>query len=161
LGLLWFLLTGDKDMQILVLAGIVLALMASQSSATEGFTCSINDTNLVFDASSRFSSGNGQPFLDFKAKAEVLGNDVPDDFRTLDLTESLKHHWIEAGDLRLRFYHERDDESDHASLELIVKTTGVGDDPELAGTYKVTIFNTDPDNKDTLIFEGRAVCSAE
>ena len=147
-------------MRVVALVGFAVALTSAQAGATEGFNCTIDDAQIAVDASATFSSGNGQPFFDLKAKAQINGEDVPDDFRTIDLTQSLKHHWFEAGDLRLRFYYEREGEADHASVELIIKTTGEGDDPELTGTYKVIIVNTDPEAKDTLFYEGPASCSA-
>ena len=147
-----------------VLAGFAAVLASAEAEATGGFSCSVDDTSLAFTAEAAFSNGNGQPFFDLRAKAELKGKGVPDDYRTIELQDNLRHHWFEAGDLRLRFYHEREGEANHATFELVIKATGKGDDPELAGTYKLTIFNTDPptdaEGQETLTFEGQAACSA-
>jgi hypothetical protein len=126
--------------------------------------CSIDDRSVKLAAQSSISDGLGQGFVGFTADAEVLMNGVPEDVHKLDLSGSLVHHWIEEGDLRLRFYWERGGDKPHISVELVLKTAGDADGLELTGTYSLTIFTLDPpaeaegDGR-TIATEGKAVCS--
>lgn len=137
---------------------------SAPARATSSIECVIADRVLKLTAQSSVSDGLAQGFVGFKANAEILMNGVPEDVHKLDLSGSLVHHWIEGGDLRLRFYWERGGDKPHTSVELIIRTSGDVDELELAGTYNLTIFTLDPpaeaeaDGR-TSTAEGKAVCS--
>jgi hypothetical protein len=143
----------------------VLAALAcgpTPALATASFGCEINDASLKFSAEGALSRGFGAKLINFDAEAEVLIAEAPADFRKIGLQEKLIHSWVEGGELRLLFYHERTGNEPHATFELVVKTTMGEDEIEYLGTYDLTVFTMDPPNDKegkTLSAEGKVACS--
>jgi hypothetical protein len=144
----------------------MIACTAVPAHAAGSFECTVEDQSLKLTAASAYSHGLGAAFVDFKAEAEVLAADIPEDLRKLDLSQNLVHHWLEGGDLRLLFYREREGDRPHAYVEIVVKVAGEeADDPEYTGTYRLTVFSMDPpadkDGGKTINAEGKVTCSVE
>jgi hypothetical protein len=155
--------TVNRQWMVPCLVTLGIAWTAPPAQATSSFECSIEDRSVTFAARSSVSDGLGQAFVGFAANADIRMPNVPEDMRKLDLSGHLVHHWIEAGGLRLRFYWERSGGRPHASVELILETTGEPEGLELAGTYSLAVFTMDPpanaEGGKTITAQGKAACS--
>jgi hypothetical protein len=125
-------------------------LMITPAFATGSFTCTIDDKNLQFEASSAMSRGTGSAFLNLKAHAKPKLTDTPNDLVELDLSTHLAHSWMDHPDFRLHFYLEREGETPHGTFELVIVTTATDDEISYAGDYRLTIFYTEPPADQTL-----------
>lgn len=134
----------------------VLFLCATGARATGGFACSIEDSNLKFDAQSAFSHGLGEQLVNFRAEAEVRAEGTPEPLRKLKLDDALAHSWLYGQELKLRLYRETA-AGPHGFVEIIVETRSPGeDDTDYEGTYKLIIFVAEARE---LVFNGKASCS--
>ncbi len=133
-----------------------LFLCASGAQATGGFSCTIDDPNLKFDAQSAFSHGMGEQLVNFRAEAEILADGTPEPLRKVNLDGALVHSWLYGPDLKLRLYRETATGA-HGYVEIIVETRSPGeDDTDYEGTYKLRIFVAESGE---LVFNGKASCS--
>jgi hypothetical protein len=143
-------------------AAAATAILATPALGTAGFGCEINDASLKFSTEATLSRGFGAKLLNFKAEAEVQLPEAPADFRKIDLEDKLIHSWVEGGELRLLFYHERTGNEPHATFELVIKTMIGEDEIEYVGTYGLSVFTMDPPNDKegkALSAEGKVACS--
>lgn len=102
---------------------ILAALLASTAtaSATGGFTCSIDDKAVNFEAMAVVSHGVGEQIPQIKAELEIRAPGTPDDLRKIDLSESVTQKWYYDRDLKLRFYRDREGEKAHGYVELVIQ----------------------------------------
>ena len=142
-----------------------LILLSSQAWATSGFSCEIDDKNLVFTAGSALGSGMGAPIINLNAESTVKLKGTPSDLVKLDLSKSLVHSWMESPDLRLYFYAEREGEKPHGYVEIVITAKYFGDEGEAKGNYRLTVFYTEPPADKTegtyLKAKGKVSCSVE
>jgi hypothetical protein len=110
-------------------------LLAVPAHATGGFSCSIEDSNLTFEANAVVPHGMGGPFLQLQTSTKITLAEAPADFQQPDLNASLVHHWISGTEFNLLFYKEREGDQPYAHVELTIETDA---DPEEESTYKGT-----------------------
>ena len=115
----------------------------SPAFATGGFSCTIEDSNLQFEAESALGTGMGAPILNLKAHAKPKLKGTPNDLQELDLRTYLVHSWMDHPDFRLHFYMEREGETPHGTFELILTTKAIDDEGTYEGDYRLTIFYTE------------------
>ena len=149
------------------LLGLVVLLASTQTAlASGGFTCSINDKAVKFDAGAVVSHGLGEEFTNFKAKLEVRVPGTPEDLRKLDLSEHLTQKWYHGHDLKLRLYREREGNKAHGYVELVLEARRKKDaeDIEYHGNYILTVYDlsqTSGSEGTTITRRGRVACSGE
>ena len=140
-------------------------LLSSHALATGGFSCEIDDKNLVFSAGSALGSGMGAPIINLTAQSTVKLKGTPSDLVKLDLSKSLVHSWVESPDLRLYFYAEREGEKPHGYVEIVITAKYFGDEGEAKGNYRLNVFYTEPPADKTegayLKAKGKVLCSVE
>ena len=147
---------------------VIAVLLASTQTAfaTGGFSCSIDDKAVRFETMAVVSHGLGEQIPQIKAELEIRADGTPDDLRKLDLSESVTQKWYYDGDLKLRFYRERDGDKTHGYVELVLQARRKKGDDETSyrGNYVLTVYDLSSasasDGK-TTTRRGRATCSGD
>jgi hypothetical protein len=141
---------------------MLLALCVEPAYATGGFDCSVDDTNLTFEAASPLGRGMGSPILDLKTSLKIKMKDTPTDLATPDFKDALVHSWMAGDDLRLHYYREREGNVPHGYVELVIKTVLTAEEVETTGTYELEVFSTDNGGEGrSLKATGPITCSVE
>ena len=133
-----------------LIAFMSVITIATPALATGGFSCSIDDENLQFEAASALGRGMGSPLLNLTVNAKPQIKGTPNDFLELDLKTHLVHSWIDHPEFRLHFYLEREGETPHGTFELLLITTAADDEGTYRGDYRMTMFFTEPPADETL-----------
>jgi hypothetical protein len=145
------------------LAASWLALVPAYATGSLG--CDVNDASLAFSANSAVGRGMGGPIINLTAAVDIKLKDTPADLAKIDLSKGLVHSWLEAPDVRLHFYSEREGEKPHGYVELVIKTVVKDDEGTAEGDYALTVFYTEtPAGKTdatTLNATGKITCFVE
>jgi hypothetical protein len=140
-----------------------LALTPAAALASGGVNCSTEGKDVQFDVGSGVSRGLGEGFFQFAGKLTIKAKGVPADFAEVTFEQShLAQSWLDAKDLRLRIYRERET-GQHGYVELTILTKAKGDPDEglFEGRYDLTVYEVaDPEGK-TRKFSGKVSCTAE
>lgn len=130
--------------------------------ATGGFSCTIDDANLKFDAQSPLGRGMGSPIINLQASGVIKLKGTPADLVEADLSKHLVHSWMAYPDLRLHFYREREGDKPHAYVELLISAVTNADEGTAEGTYEITVFTTDSGAAtEPLSVKGTVSCTVE
>ena len=150
-------------MKQLLLTLAALAILGSGPAlATGGFSCSVDDANLSFDAQSALGRGMGAPIINLEAKGEIKLKGVTADLAQLDFSKHLVHSWMAHPDTRLHFYREREADKPHGYVELVILAVSAGDEGEAAGTYELTVFEAEGSaSGEPLKATGKVTCFVE
>jgi N-acyl-D-aspartate/D-glutamate deacylase len=128
-------------MKRILLTLAALAILSSRPAlATGGFSCTVDDANLKFEAQSALGAGMGAPILNLEAKGEIKMQGVAADLAQLDFSKHLVHSWMAYPDTRLHFYREREANKAHGYVELVIAAVSADDTGEAKGTYDLTVF---------------------
>lgn len=152
-------------MRLIVLATALLA-STQAAFATGGFSCSIEDKVVNFEAMAVVSHGVGEQIPQIKAELEIHAPGTPDDLRKLDLSESVTQKWYYDRDLKLRFYREREGDKAHGYVELVIQARRKKseDETSYSGNYILTVYDLGTaggsEGKKTTR-RGRVACSGE
>ena len=147
---------------------IAAALLASThvAFASGGFSCSIDDKAVNFEAGAVVSRGLGEQITNFKAEIDVRAPGTPDDLRKLDLSEHLTQKWLHGRELKLRMYREREGDKPHGYVELVIQAQRKKntDDTDYLGHYILTVYDLGTAGNSegkTITRRGRVTCSGE
>ncbi len=144
-----------------VLSVVLLPLVVLPVAASGGIDCEIRDSRVSLDLAIGMTRGSGG-FFSIDGRLRLATASLPDDFRSLVLDERLIHSWIDARELKLHFYHERE-EGDFMSLDLVIEADAV-EDGLFAGDYEVSVFglaSTPGADSETWSVSGTVVCLVE
>jgi hypothetical protein len=141
---------------------IAAAAVTGPAAASGGIGCEASDQSLTFEVGIGVSRGTGGAFFNLKATLDIAMEGVPEDLKHLTLDDALVHSWLDADELRLQFYTERQ-EGDFASVDFTVETRSA-EEGSTAGEYILTVFETrsgqEPD-METWSAQGRVTCIVE
>ena len=144
-----------------VLAAALLPALALPAAASGGIGCEIRDGQVSLDLAIGMTRGSGG-FYSIDGTLALAAASLPADFRSLALDERLIHSWIDGGELKLHFYHEREAGA-FMSLDLVIEAEAV-EDGLYAGDYAVSVFGLAPSpgaETDTWSVTGTVVCLVE
>jgi hypothetical protein len=139
----------------------VLALQSAPASASGGIGCEARDARVALDIGIGVTRGSGG-FFSVAGTLEITSTDLPGDLASLALGDLLIHSWLDGEELKLQFYHERN-EGEFASLDLLIEAERI-DEGTYAGPYVVTVFGVDAasgSTGDTWSVEGSVLCYVE
>jgi hypothetical protein len=150
---------------VVALAGLMALTPTVPAWATGGFSCSVDDANLSLEVSSPLGRGMGSPIINLEATATIKLKSTPADLSKPEFKGALVHSWMAHPDLRLHFYREREGNTPHGYVELVIKTTMTAEEDGTAGTYELDVFFTEPvagsKEPQTLKATGPITCSVE
>ena len=144
-------------MRRFLLSFAAFATLSSPAFATGGFSCSIKDDNLAFDAEAGFSYSIGGGLLNFRGAFALPKDLAPKGLERVTLTPShLAHDWLYDGELRLLLHAETEGEQPFGSVDIIVKTTMGEDETSYDGEYKMIAHSAEGEGVERT---GKVSCS--
>ncbi|RKE69440.1 hypothetical protein [Pseudorhodoplanes sinuspersici] len=149
------------------LIALVILLASTQTAlATGGFSCSIDDKVVNFEAAAVVSHSVGEQIPQVRAELEIRAPGTPDDLRKLDLSEHVTQKWYYDRDLKLRFYREREGDKAHGYVELVIQARRKKgqDETSYSGNYVLMVHDLGPaggSEGKTTTRRGRVACSGE
>jgi len=147
-----------------ILAPALFLCGLGAAHATSTLSCTADDKVLAFDAMAVVGHVRDNPILQFQGEIRLRLKDVPEDRRTVTLTdEHLSHRWLYGRDLKLLIFQEQA-AGPFPWVELVVQTRRkLGEDAdESVGTYRLTLPMPNPKNSSKtrdFTAQGRMACS--
>jgi hypothetical protein len=154
---------GGEQMRIAVALGALL-LTCGAVFASGGLDCGSAEERATMALHGGVTRGMGGPLFQFEGRLYIADESIAEDLR--QTTFEMPHvaqYWLDAEDLRLVLYRERQGDAPHGYVELIVKTKAAGDDIEYNGTYSFTAYDAGGNNGQGSIVThtGKISCGAE
>lgn len=149
----------EQTMRRLTYAIPLMLATTGLAQASGGFSCDIDDANMVFSVSGGISHGMGAAILGYEATIEIKAESVPEALRQPDLSGAMVHHWLDYPELWLHFYAETTGDAPFASFDLILKAQGTEEELVYEGEY--TLHTFDGDLGDSFDLTGKVTCFGE
>lgn len=145
-----------------MMIGAALLVLPDPAKASGGFSCGADDRHVHIIIDSGVTRGMGSPVLSFIGQVELKTGEVADDLRKTPFEEAhLAQYWLGDGELKLLLYREREGDTPHGYVQLVVRTR-IDGETSASGTYEVHTFDAtgDGEPKQTKA-EGRITCFVE
>jgi hypothetical protein len=142
-------------------AGLLLA--CGSASASGGLDCGADDAKASISLHGGVTRGMGGPLFQFEGRLEIKDMSIAEDLRLTTFAKAhVAQYWLDADELRIRLYREREGEAAHGSVELVIKTRSAGDEIGFDGGYELIVYDMQgaPEGKETR-FKGDIGCSVE
>ena len=139
-------------------------LAAGPAAASGGFSCSAEDDAVTIDVNGGVTHGMGSPVFSLQGEIEIRDDAVSGDLRKTDFERiHLAQYWLDASELRLVLYREREGNQSHGYVQLTVKTASE-DNGTTVGDYVLEVFDMAgavASEGKTESFGGKVICSVE
>lgn len=145
-------------------AAVFLCLvMAGGATASGGLNCTAEGGPGSVEVDAGVTRGMGGPIFSLTATANIMDESVAEDLRKTEFErQHIAQYWLDADDLRLLLYRERDGNGPFGSVELTILAKPVGDDISYEGTYALRIFDMTGGGEGKITaYDGKIACSVE
>jgi hypothetical protein len=135
---------------------------ATPALASGGLSCEAKGRNASLRFDGGVTRGMGGPLFSFSGRVQIATKAVEADLRKVSLgLGNVAQYWLDAKELRLVLYREREGDQPHGYVEIIVLATGGGDEGTYRGTFALTAYDTSGNRERTHAAEGRVTCFVE
>lgn len=142
-----------------------LAVATATASASGGIGCEGKGTGTELSIESGVTRGMGSPVFNFRGVLAVTDTAAAADLRKTELSgEHLAQYWLDDKALNMVVYRERGADAPHGYVEALVKTAPSDEEGTYAGSYSLTVFDTQGDTTGegrTLKYTGQVTCFVE
>lgn len=142
-------------------------LACGPAIASGGLECTSDGDGVSFEVNGGVSRGMGSVLFSFDARLDIRDDGIaPDLAQTKFQRDHVAQYWMDADDLRLRLYRERDGALPHGYVELVIEAVSSGGENagSYAGRYMLSVFDmTDATGGEGIMVrrEGAVGCSSE
>jgi len=140
----------------------VLSVCATPALASGGLSCAAKTTQASLEIQSGVTHGMGSPLFNFRGSAQIAAKSVAADLRKIAFGQgNVAQYWLDARELRLVVYREREGSQPHGYVEVTILAKAAGDEGKYKGTFALTAYDTAGDRERTHKAGGRVSCFVE
>lgn len=143
---------------------LALACSTVAAAASGGLSCEVAGDDVVMSLEGGVTRGMGSALFSFSGRLEVRSHDVREDLRVTEFArEHVPQYWLDGDTMKLRLYQEREGDTPHGYVEVIVETSHDNDGTD-RGDYIVAVYDmTDAVDGEVepVQFSGSVTCSVE
>jgi len=122
-------------------AVLLLAGLATPAGASGGISCEASGGPVGLTIEAGVTRGMGGPLFSFEATANTGDDRVPADLRTVAFSPAnVAQYWLDAEDLRLVLYREREGGADHAEITITIHAKPA-EGGAYDGVYRAVVYD--------------------